>query len=151
VSLPHWNLYRLFQAIAPLEDGIALCGRRGRWLKISLSSDDSLRIGEISADENEFHKKSIFAPLPDCAIPGLSLQVAQWDGESKAFLDSRGLLHLKPGDPSAPEISLVLSRGEIAGWTSDGFTCGPAFFFEDLIQPQPARVFERLQRFVKGL
>jgi hypothetical protein len=67
---------------------------------------------------------------------------------SRAFLDSRGLLHLKSGARNLPEISLVLADGEVAGWTSDGFVCGPPFFFEGSYNSDPRSVFERLLQFL---
>jgi len=79
---------------------------------------------------------------------GCTLQVAEWPSGSKAFLDSRGLLHLKSHDPSLAEVSLVLSDGEVAGWTSDGYVCGPSFFFDDQRPSNPQRVFNRIEDFL---
>jgi len=44
----------------------------------------------------------------------------------------------------------VLSAGEVAAWTSDGFTAGPAFFFEGTRPSEPGEVSERLARFVSA-
>ena len=69
-----------------------------------------------------------FRPVPTQSELGCRLQVAQWPNGSRAFLDSRGLLHLKSHDPAIAEISLVLQEGDAAGWASDGFLAGPPFF-----------------------
>jgi len=92
-----------------------------------------------------------FGAQVEAASRGCTLQIAEWPCGSKAFLDGRGLLHLKSHDPAIPEISLVLSDGEVAGWTSDGLVCGSAFFFEGLHHSEPKRVFERILQFLYRL
>lgn len=57
-----------------------------------------------------------------------SLRVAQWRDGSRAFLDSRGLLHLKSSSSSVADATLVLYEGPTACWTSDGRMCGPDYF-----------------------
>ena len=89
-----------------------------------------------------------FSPMPIPPNLGCTLQVAEWPNGSKAFLDSRGLLHLKSHDPSLAEVSLILSDGEVAGWTSDGYVCGPSFFFEDQRPSNPQKVFHRVEDFL---
>lgn len=44
----------------------------------------------------------------------------------QAWLDSRGLLHLRAADGS--ELSLTLSQGLLPGWHSSGVTFGPQYF-----------------------
>jgi hypothetical protein len=60
---------------------------------------------------------------------GYQLRVASWSENNRAFLDSRGLLHLQSADRNLPEITLVLNNdGPLAGWSSDGRLYGPKFF-----------------------
>ena len=54
--------------------------------------------------------------------------MARWKDGSLAWLDSRGMLHLKSSDRSTPEVTLVLRDGALAGWTSEGRTFGMAYF-----------------------
>jgi hypothetical protein len=64
------------------------------------------------------------------------------------------MLHLRSHERKVPEISLVLSSSEVAGWTSDGHTCGPGFFFERSPANQlsePRKVFSHLQLFLAHL
>ncbi|MCC9607992.1 hypothetical protein LOC68_02230 [Blastopirellula sp. JC732] len=49
-----------------------------------------------------------------------SLGCATWEDGSQAFLDSRGILHLRSSDPNLPELSITLSDWEATGWSSDG-------------------------------
>jgi hypothetical protein len=79
------------------------------------------------------------------------LQVSEIGGGSRIFLDSRGILHFKSSNPDLPEVSLVLTDGEVAGWTSDGRVCGPLFFFEGPVISDPRAVFERIMSFVAQL
>ncbi len=149
--LPTWNLYSLIESIARLPVGIALCGRKGRWRKLSLHTNGKIRIAPLPTNETVPSERASLPALPKPNRHGCLLQVARWPGGSQAFLDSRGLLHLKSHDPDVPEVSLVLSDGEVAGWTSDGYVCGPAFFFGGQFTSEPIRVFERILRFLHHL
>ncbi len=87
---------------------------------------------------------------PTYSPPGTryALRAAVWKDGSRAYLDSRGMLHLKSVDRALPEITLVLTSGKLAGWSSDGRLFGPAFFTGDRPVVE-ARVFqEELARFV---
>jgi hypothetical protein len=59
---------------------------------------------------------------------GYKLSVARWDDGSQCVLDSRGLLHLRPANRKLPEATLVLSEGELTGWSSDTRAWGRKFF-----------------------
>jgi hypothetical protein len=147
-TLPNWNLYRVIELLGRCGESLAFCGRKGRWRWITL---DGARIVIRDADlpgVNVTWPGLPFSPMPIPPNLGCTLQVAEWPNGSKAFLDSRGLLHLKSHDPSLAEVSLVLSDGEVAGWTSDGYICGPSFFFEDQRPSNPERVFHRIEDFL---
>jgi hypothetical protein len=80
------------------------------------------------------------------------VKVAAWKNGSRAWTDTRGLLHLRSGDSRAPEVSLVLTdEGALAGWTSEGRLCGPRYFTGDRANSDPAAVFGAIVRFVEGL
>ncbi len=149
-GLPVWNLYRIFEGIGKIPNGFALRGRRRRWRKLALDANGNMQIMLLGASEKVVGEVP-FAEHPRKTKYGCSLQVAEFADGSQAFLDSRGLLHLKSGDKNLPEISLVLSSSEVAGWTSDGFVCGPSFFFEAPIAPAPTRIFEKVLNFFAGV
>jgi len=142
--LPAWNLYRVFESIACLPDrtGFALLGRKGRWRKLALAVNGTLRITELPPSEAAGLESTPFGSEFKVARLGCSLQLAQWPNGNRAFLDSRALLHLKSRDPTVPEVSLVLADGEVAAWNSAGHVCGPRFFFEGEPISEPVRVFE---------
>jgi hypothetical protein len=145
-TLPNWNLYRVLDLISHSGESIAFAGRKGRWRWITC---DNGRLVIRGADSENVRSAGFsLALLPTPPGLGCTLQLAVWPNGSKAFLDSRGLLHLKSHDPSLAEVSLVLSDGEVAGWTSDGYVCGPSFFFEDQRPSNPQKVFHRIQNFV---
>jgi len=59
------------------------------------------------------------------------LRKATWPDGSAAYLDSRGMLHLKSADPNLPEISFVLKDGHLCGWCSNGSMFGRPYFIGD--------------------
>jgi MoxR-vWA-beta-propeller ternary system domain bpX1 len=146
---PTWNVLRVINAIAALPgEGLAICGRKDQWRKIILNQHGRLEILNCPRVYSGVLPFSIH-PVP--ARLGCSLQVAKWPGGSAAWLDSRGLLHLKSRDPKIPEISLMLSDGEVAAWTSDGLVSGPRFFLGETAPTDPTKIFERLKQFLSLL
>ena len=59
---------------------------------------------------------------------GVTLQKAEWENGSKAWLDSRGLLHLKSANRTHPEITLVMRDGPLSGWLSSGEVFGDNYY-----------------------
>lgn len=122
--LPH-----RFQRIgADAEGRLTLLSRRGRaWLIAGGPKQPGLRM--VSVPTASLHHTQVFERVD--APPGIrfTLRIARWADGSRAWLDSRGLLHLKSGDRSLPELTLVLvPRGEAAAWASDGRTWGPTLY-----------------------
>jgi len=152
-DLPKWNLFRIIEAIARLPGCPALLGRKNRWRQISIgsiSAKDSIRITNLPQRDAEVFDKVTFDAAQSTGR-GCLLQTAEWPSGSKVLFDSRGLLHFKSHDPTVPEVSLVLSDGEVAGWTADGHVCGPPFFFEDDFKSEPPEVFNCVMQFMNRL
>lgn len=151
--LPTWNLFRVLEAFGKMPGCLMILGRKGQWRQISLMTQDhtdSIRISPQIAAQMEHFEKVTFGAARK-TNHGCLLQTAEWPSGSKVFLDSRGILHLQSHDPTLPEVSLVLSDGQVAGWTSDGHVCGPAFFFENEYPSAPKLVFERVLQFLERL
>ncbi len=146
--LPYRNLYRVVEFVAPVPDGLAFCGRKNTWRKISLDAERRLVIGK---DEDLRAEQKISLVGPIRKMDGCTLESAHGPNGGTVFLDSRGLLHLKSSDPKLPEVSLVLASGEVAGWTSDGYVCGLDFFFDGPFHSDPARVFDRMMKVLHSL
>jgi hypothetical protein len=149
-TIPTWNIYRVIDSVAVLKDGVGLCGRKVRWRKLWLDDQGKLRIIQLAPSSSSRAPDCIFKP-PQQTKHGCTLQVAEIAGGSKLFLDSRGLLHFKSSNSDVPEVSVVLADGEVAAWTSDGYVCGPSFFFDGPITSDPKRVFERIMNFFTKL
>lgn len=151
--LPIRNLFRVIDCIAPLPDGIALRGRKGRWRTITLDSGNRERMH--LRDAGLGLGTPVGMPFPDQPVHtdhACTLRAAKWPNGSRVFLDSRGLLHFKSHDPMLPEVSLVMADGEVAGWTSMGACCGPDFFFENRGRAgNVAAVHFALTQFLKSL
>src|SRR5205807_5553316 len=96
------------------------------------------------------HARSFEKTEPPAGLR-LGLAIAQWDDGSKAFLDSRGMLHLKSSDPAVPQLSLTLTDGKIAGWCSDGRVFGPAHFFDGATPAPDEQFIEAIKQFVVRL
>lgn len=85
---------------------------------------------------------------------GFLVWKAEWPDGSVAYLDSRGLLHLRSADRSIPEISIVLpDNGYLAGWCADGTAWGSIYFTGDVDNPSRTRhVYQKaIEPFVKRL
>jgi len=94
-----------------------------------------------------------FHLLDDSGQRRFELSLAQWPDQSRAVLDSRGLLHLRSSDRSLPECTIVLDERETAGWTSDGRYWGPRYFLPEGATPTLAHIIwsEVLKPFITRL
>ncbi len=69
-----------------------------------------------------------FDDCPGPANVGYLLKLAEFPNGNKAWLDSRGLLHLKNANATYPEITLTLRDGELSGWLSTGEVFGEDYY-----------------------
>ncbi|MDX1947749.1 MAG: hypothetical protein SFU86_20295 [Pirellulaceae bacterium] len=110
---------------------LALRSRRSSWWVIEASlPDGTLRFptkGGQSLAEAELLVRAEFTPLDDLDR-GYTLSLATFPDGSRAWMDSRGLLHLKSVDPTVPECSLVLCEGPLAGWMGGEGLFGPEYW-----------------------
>lgn len=72
--------------------------------------------------------QELFEPASAPAGTGYRLSRATWRDGSRAYLDSRGLLHLASSNRSIPELTLVLYEGTMSGWCAQGGTFGVPYF-----------------------
>ena len=115
-----------FQRIAATSDGsLALANARGKWSKFVVKQS-ALRLQDCEAPPAA-------AQIPfedyDCSRRvGYRLRQAMWSDGSTAWIDSRGLLHLRSSDGGLPEASITLSSGELAGWLSNHRVWGSEYY-----------------------
>ena len=68
-------------------------------------------------------------PLKLTPNPQVLFRRFSWADGSVALVDTRGLLHLRSGNPTLPEITLLLVLNQpTAAWASDGTVGGSAYF-----------------------
>ncbi len=87
-----------------------------------------------------------FKPLKLKNRFGFRLSSATWDDGSKAYLDSRGMLHLVSSDTDIPEVTLVLTDGMISGWCSDGRMWGKEYFTGDAERVDAKEIYDDVIR-----
>ncbi|HXJ74801.1 MAG TPA: hypothetical protein VNM37_18240, partial [Candidatus Dormibacteraeota bacterium] len=147
--LPHWKVYRSVDLIAVHGNKLCFRARKSRWRAIDLDGPE-MRIHDIPESDTIGPETAAlsFSNYPIPSELGCSLRVATWPNGSKAFVDSRGLLHLKSHAPLVREITLVLSDLAVAGWVSNGSVCGPPFFLHKPEQAQPDAVRQAVLEFL---
>jgi hypothetical protein len=83
---------------------------------------------------------------------GYALHVARFASGDVAWLDGRGLLHLRAADSRLPEVTIVLSENVLGGWLSDGRVWGPAYFHGQTPLITATEVYDQaLEPMIKGL
>jgi hypothetical protein len=143
------NLRQHFSGIYATASGrLALCSRKGQ--ELTIVPDPKFLLQDTGRSEVRKPQLRQFENID--APSGYLLNRASWDDGSEAWLDSRGLLHLRSSNPTIPEITLVLQEGEIAGWTTADGVFGNAYFTaapEAVETPRPVR--RALHSFVASL
>jgi hypothetical protein len=147
-------VHRRFKAVAADHDmGLVLISRKDSCWRIVLEKGTArlVRADESITSRARDLARWFRSPVPlkdaDCA-----LQAATWEDGSRAYWDSRGLLHLKSADSSIPEATLVLADGEIAGWCSDNRLWGCPYFLGEDANDEAGRVWEdTLRPFIERL
>jgi hypothetical protein len=149
----HWMPGRLrtrFDAIAVDQLGTIRLrgGRKSEQLGIVFSESQNAvvlqRTDAVVAEE----RWRPFRPMDPASPDQRWLSVASWPQGSEAFIDHRGMLHLRSSYGFFPEISLVLANNSpMAAWTSNGKLAGPAYYFDGNATIGPANVLGILELF----
>ena len=128
---------------------ITLTSRSGtRWDIACVNGDVRLRQGEPTS---EWHSSMMFEHAPGKPGERIRLKVAKWGDGSQAWLDSRGLLHLRSSDLTIPEVSFVLTEKPTGGWCSNGNVFGPAHFIEAATKSSQQVFDEVISEFARHL
>lgn len=127
---PHWKFRKI--ALEPTTGRIRLQSNKGleyviRWNHVAE------RVELARGGKHNVVQLSEFVSTPAAEDVGYRLKLAEWEGGNKAWLDSRGLLHLKSGDCQVPQITLVLQDGQLSGWLSTGETFGEDYFVRNSV------------------
>ena len=119
---------RFYAIFVDKQGRLGLVGRRRREALIDRSARGELILESRRLMDSDKRCVREFQPAAVPTGAGYELKVARWSDGSLAWIDSRGMLHLKSSDRSLPEVTLVLRDGALAGWTSEGRTFGMAYF-----------------------
>ncbi|MEA3208680.1 MAG: hypothetical protein QOE70_1737 [Chthoniobacter sp.] len=150
-GLPILPMRKHFSEIGVSEDG-ALCLRsRGSWWQLELlqhhwnSREPSLNLTGKGAPPEGFK----FQRVPVLAHFGCALKEACWPDGRRAWLDERGLLHLRCAGQGNPEVTIVLTDWPLAAWSSDGRWHGSRFFIGDHPESSAEEMWTRIQAFTR--
>jgi len=129
---PQWAVRSKFSHIGLSSTGaLTLRADKGYFAKLEFFADGNFQWSR-HGDANQFIHSVAFGQTEEYPSESAWLRRAEWADGSRAFLDKRGLLHLRSSDPSIPEVSLVLAESSrLPAWTSDGKLIGPAYFIGD--------------------
>ena len=148
--VPTRSLRRRFTHITATPDGrIELRSPKGQWLSMHVP-----RRGVIHLTPRQHGSPGPtvgFAPLRTSKRFGCELAVASWNDGTRAYWDSRGLLHLKSSDSEIDEVSLIVGEWEVAAWCSDGTMCGPEFFLGREDTDTADAMLDKLARIVRRI
>jgi hypothetical protein len=127
-ALPHAIAHTKFRAVfRDAKFNLSLVTRTGRVFTF-LDDRGELVLAETGVDVKGPSHAISFNPIRRERGMGCHLAVATWRDGSKAWLDSRGLLHLRSSDTKIPEFSLTLSNLRPAAWSAEGVMAGSAYF-----------------------
>ncbi len=109
------------------DDTITLTSRSGSHWKIACLHSE-IRLRKVETDNPQWHSNPMFEAMSKMTGFRFRLGEANWEDGSQAWLDSRGLLHLRSSNVEIPELTIVLSEKPSGGWCSDGNVFGPESF-----------------------
>lgn len=127
--MPPVNLrHKLHSVFVDTDGSLGLMSTKGYGLAIRCAPQSSdLRLWPAHQQPGTRRGHVVFQGPVRPAGSGYTLKLAQWKDGSRAYLDSRGLLHLRSSDRTIPELTLVLAD-PVAAWSSDGARCGSRVF-----------------------
>jgi len=130
------TLHAKFRAIGVSADGeLTLISRRGQHWPILLLRDEVQRALRFPAQPRAPDRQKPLQHLQEFRSiesfgRGYSLEVADWPGGSRAWLDGRGLLHLRSASSDCCEATIVLCDGSMGGWLANGETFGETYWLD---------------------
>jgi hypothetical protein len=122
------QLRRNMQGICVIDGDLTLISGRNKQLSLQSRIGKLVYAGRYTGSGT--HRP--FKPLDSDDGLAHGLHLATWPDGSCAWMDPRGILHLRNSDLLALEISILLyeSDGPITAWTSDGRTYGTGHMLE---------------------
>ncbi|MBS0658418.1 MAG: hypothetical protein JSR82_09275 [Verrucomicrobia bacterium] len=110
------------------EHRLALENRSGGWIVLDAKPGAGLVCTIQSRNSLHLRDAREFEPVQRPRTAADALQLVRFPSGARAYLDTRGLLHLCPADTSRPELTVTLGDGQCGVWASDGRWAGPPYF-----------------------
>ncbi len=126
---------------------ICLGSQKGAWTRITLFAHSCLVLKSMCGTVLAPEAVRDFAPMALPGQPGFSLRLAQWPDGRRAWLDDRGMLHLRCADRKAPEVTIMLSDDGLTVWSSDRLMGGSAFFTGGQADTQIGELWNQIRAF----
>lgn len=128
----YWSVRRKFSAIArTLTGSLLLRAAKGYWVTIRVQDDEqSLCLQPLKNDDARLAACELVAfEEPVTGEDAVQLRLATFANGDRAWLDSRGILHLRANDRSIAELSIVLAESSsLPAWMNDGTLIGSPYF-----------------------
>ena len=115
-----------------------------------VETDSPLLLRKIRPADGAMQNVVPFQDTPSPAGTRYTLKVAEWEDGSRAWLDSRCLLHLRTSSREVPEATIVLSEGQLCGWCEEGGYFGKGYFNPDAEVTDPERDAEICRKAIDG-
>lgn len=145
-ALPTVNVRNRVNAIQTNAEGrIMLQTRRGHWLQTDISPHKIIRLAHLKSGPELRHEFK----ETDSGSEDYSLQVAELANGCKAWLDSRGFLHLTCAHTNQPQLCLVLNDDHVTVWCSDGAVSGTPFFLGTTRSSPAEHMYQRIVNWAK--
>jgi hypothetical protein len=126
-----WSVRSKFTHLAlDLIGKIQLRAQKGYWVTIQHTPNSGhLALQRVSESDQAVADPLAFGESKPHPAAGSNLSPVEWPSGSKAWLDSRGMLHLQSADRTIPEVTIILAEStSLPAWSSDGLRIGPSFF-----------------------
>ena len=149
-----WSLRSKFTHVAAHPSGrVWLRAQRGYWVAIGIRETGHSFALERQAEGSAPPAPVAFSEPEKVAEHGCALSFADLGGGGRAWLDTRGMLHLQAADLFIPEITIVLAESaSLPVWCSDQTIVGPEYFLgESRAKPGDAEKMDgHLRAFVSS-
>ena len=117
-------------AIGSADRTLVLKTRRSRLLWLNHDDFNDRLYLKTQYDSNDV-RSGLKTPQTVSTPDSRGLRTVAWSDGSEAFLDKRGMLHLRSSDPGIPEATLVLHDNNVSGWCADGRQWGDPYFLNE--------------------
>lgn len=142
------SLRNKFNGICVLNQRLCLRTNKGDILIVE--TDSTLLIRKVRPAAGLLQSIVPFQDAESPAGTGYTLKVAEWEDGSRAWLDSRCLLHLRSADRNVPEVTIVLAEGRLCGWAEEGGYLGTAYFSPSAEETDRKRDAEVCRKAIDG-